>query len=347
MAALIIAVSCNSGTDKADVDVQKNEITFQKNLADKSVDVLVDGELFTTLRWPDNVTKPVLFPIFSSRGTAITRGFPLEPKSGERADHPHQIGNWLTYGNVNGSDFWGNGSQGLGTTNSNGGSIQQLTVENMTEGQDEGSLSTSASWQDSTGKEILKEKTTYHFISNDSVRIIDRIVTLTAGDINVSMPDTKEGMFGIRVARELELPAEGEVTLYNASGEPEKVKQMDNTAISGNYLSSTGDTGIGVWGTRARWMDLYGNINDEKISIVICDHPDNISYPTWWHARGYGLFSANPLGAKDFTEDAETVDFSIPAGESVTFRYRIVVSSGFHLSPEEINDYADRFAEKY
>ena len=38
-----------------------------------------------------------------------SRGFPLEPRPGERVDHPHpQRGSWLNYGSVNGVDFWNN-----------------------------------------------------------------------------------------------------------------------------------------------------------------------------------------------------------------------------------------------
>lgn len=75
---------------------------------------MIDGKLFTSYCWFDNVTKPVLYPVFTSAGTEITRGFPLKQRAGERNDHPHQIGMWLTYGNVDGNDFWGNGSQGIG-----------------------------------------------------------------------------------------------------------------------------------------------------------------------------------------------------------------------------------------
>ena len=154
-------------------------------------------------------------------------------------------------------------------------------------------------------------------------------------------------MFGIRVARQLELSSEDEITLYSADGQPTKVKEISNEDISGNYRSSEGGTGLDVWGTRAKWMDLYGNIGDEKISLVICDHPKNPSYPTYWHARGYGLFAANPFGWNDFTKGKEQLDFSIPAGQSVTFRYRVIISSGIHLNDIDINAFANDFALKY
>jgi hypothetical protein len=94
-------------------------------------------------------------------------------------------------------------------------------------------------------------------------------------------------------------------------------------------------------------MNLHGSFGDEIVSLVICDHPANQSYPTYWHARGYGLFSANPLGAADFTQGKEILNFNIPAGGSATFRYRVIINSGADLADTEINNYAGAFAAKY
>jgi hypothetical protein len=163
---------------------------------------------------------------------------------------------------------------------------------------------------------------------------------------DIKMPDTKEGMFAIRVARQLELPSNENVQLLDASGKPGNEKALENIGVTGNYRSSEGKTGEGVWGTRARWMDLYGVIGKEKISVVICDHPGNPSYPTYWHARGYGLFSANPLGAKDFTNGKEIVGFILPAGKSVTFKYRTIFAGGLNFSDQEIDRLADDFASR-
>ncbi len=348
---VLLAVICTVlyGTEPGK-QVRKNQgskIEFIKKPSENKIDVMIDGKLFTSYCWPDNVFKPILYPVFTSAGTEITRGFPIKPKTGERADHPNHTGMWLTYGNVNGYDFWNNGSKGLGKQNDNGGVIKHIKVDELSGGIGEGYIVTVESWTDKSGKELLAERTEYHFIAKGSTRIIDRVTTLTAGNKEISMPDTKEGMFGIRVARQLELPSKGEITLYSADGHPEKVKAMSNEGISGNYRSSEGVTGLGVWGTRAKWMDLYGEIGDEKISLVICDHPKNPCYPTYWHARGYGLFSANPFGWNDFTEGKEQLNYNIPSGQSVTFRYRVIISSGVHLNDTEINSYADDFARKY
>jgi hypothetical protein len=163
----------------------------------------------------------------------------------------------------------------------------------------------------------------------------------------VIFADTKEGMFGIRVARQMELPLNEDVVLLDAEGKPSSQKINAAIGAAGNYRSSKGATGESVWGTRAEWMDLYGIIGEEKISIVICDHPKNPGYPTYWHARGYGLFAANPLGWSDFTKGKEIFNFSLKPGESATFRYRVIISSGIHLSDSEINDLANDFSMKY
>lgn len=347
---VIFSVSCDTKSSEQVQEVQEEqgsgpEIEFVEQEADKSVDVMIDGKLFTSYRWPDNVYKPILYPVLTSAGTEITRGFPLNPREGERSDHMHQVGIWLNYGNVNGYDFWGNGSEG--ERNVNGGQIKHLSVEQLSGGAGEGSMVATASWVGPAGEELLAERTEYHFIAEGPTRIIDRLTTLTATGEAVSMKDTKEGMFGIRVARQLELPSEEDVTLTDAQGHPTTVKKMSNEGVTGNYRSSEGVTGEAVWGKRAKWMDLYGSIGDEKISLVIIGHPENLGYPTYWHARGYGLFAANPFGVKDFTEGKEELNYIIPAGESLTLRYRVIVDSGDHLTDAEINAYADGFAEKY
>lgn len=337
----LLSVSCSDRSVKNQV----SNISFITSEADRKIDVIIDGKLFTSFCWPGNVYKPILYPVYTSAGTEITRGFPLKPREGEQNDHIHQVGMWFTYGNVNGLDFWGNGYRGF--KEPAGGEIKHLTIEKLKSKAGEGMIVSAENWVDPSGKIILKEKTEYHFIAEGSIRIIDRITTLTAGDTMAIWKDTKEGMFGMRVARELELTSKQGVVLLDAMGNPSPVKDTLNKNVSGNYRSSEGITGDAVWGTRARWMDLYGTIRDEKISVVICDHPKNPGYPTYWHARGYGLFAANPFGLSDFTKGKEIYNFSIPAKKSAKFRYRTIISSGTHLTDSEINAFSDDFKKKY
>lgn len=342
--AVILFSSCGNNSSKKGSDGAELKATLIDKSSEKKIDVMIDGKLFTSFCWPDNVYKPVLYPVHTSEGTVITRGFPLEPREGESTDHAHHVGIWLNYGAVNGIDFWGNGS--TGSLSPGGGVIKHLNIEKISEGK-EAVIISNESWVDSTGKEVLSERTEYYFSGKGSARLIDRITKLTATGGDVKFSDTKEGMFGIRVARQLQLPTKEDITFHEKQGGTTTVKAQDANDITGNYRSSEGITGEAVWSTRAKWMDLYGRIGDEVISIAVCDHPKNQSYPTYWHARGYGLFSANPLGAKDFTQGKELVNFAIPAGQSATFRYRVVVNSGADLTDEQINAFADEFAGKY
>ena len=58
------------------------------------------------------------------------------------------------------------------------------------------------------------------------------------------------------------------------------------------------------------------------------DNPLNVGFPTYWHARGYGLFAVNPLGQGVFSNGKETLNFTIQPKQSATFRYRLVILEG-------------------
>src|SRR5690242_16743626 len=75
---------------------------------EQRVDVLFDDRPFTSYRWASELKKPLLYPLRTAEDAVVTRGWPLDPRPGEPTDHPHHIGFWLNYGDVNGVDFWGN-----------------------------------------------------------------------------------------------------------------------------------------------------------------------------------------------------------------------------------------------
>ncbi len=339
--AITLLVCINSNGQ----NIKPSGIDFSLKENERKIDVYAAGKLLTSYCWPENVYKPILYPVYTASGVEITRGFPLRPRKGERADHIHQVGMWLNYGKVNGYDFWGNGSRGF--KDPAGGEIKHTGIVKVQGGNDEGTLVVTESWLSPSGYELLSEKTEYHFFIQGPLRIIDRVTTLTANDSTVVFSDTKEGMFGIRVARQLELPLNEMITVIDASGKPSGNKIKASEGATGNYRSSRGIEGEKVWGTRAEWMHLYGIIGEEKVSVAVCDHPLNPGYPTYWHARGYGLFAANPLGWNDFTGGKEQFNFSLKPHQSVTFRYRVIIGSGNHLSDTEINLFARKFGEKY
>lgn len=322
----------------------KSEVKLNVNDADNKVDVMVDGKLFTSYIYPDNVKKPVLWPIMSQAGNMLTRSFPMIDKEGDRTDHPHHVGVWLNYGDVNGLDFWNNSEAISAEKRSGYGSIYHKTIEKAKSGKGKATLVTTSDWKSPDNIVMLEEKTSFNFISTDNARIIDRTTTLTAVIDEVKFTDNKEGMFAIRVARELELPTEKPAKLMDSHGAVTKVEKMDNTFVKGNYRSADGVEGKEVWATRSRWMKLASEINGEAVALVIIDHPANTGYPTYWHARDYGLFAANTLGQKVFSKGKNELNFSLKKGESVTFNYRLVVAAE-NLTDDQINKMADEYAK--
>ena len=310
------------------------------------VDVSIDGKPFTAYIWPANLAKPVLYPLRTAKGTLITRGYPLEPRPGERVDHPHHVGLWFNYGNVNGFDFWNN-SEAIKPENApKMGVIRHRSIVSAKSGADWGVLEVEADWVSGKQQTILKEHTRFVFRGGPNFRSVDRIATLHALGEKVVFPDDKEGMLGLRVTRALETPSDKPEVFTDSSGRATSVAKLDNTGVNGVYLSSEGKKGDAVWGTRGRWCALSGRVADEPVTIVIFDHPANPGFPAYWHARGYGLFAANPLGQKIFSDGKEELNFSLAANESVTFRYRILILSEI-ASPGSIEAAYQDFVTAY
>jgi hypothetical protein len=300
-------------------------IKLVKEENNNRINVLIGEKPFTSFIYPDSLEKPVLYPIYAANDELITRGFPIAPRPNEPVDHPHHIGLWLNYESVNGLDFWNNSSAIAAENKASYGWIKTTKILEIKSGV-KGSLKYSAGWQDIKKNILLEEITTYNFSSYNNLRIIDRITTLTAQQ-NVAMPDVKDGFLGLRVAHELELPSKEEREFTDNKGNITKVKSANDPSVSGNYITSEGFSGDDAWATRAKWCMLYGKKGNDTISIAIIDHPKNIGYPTYWHARGYGLFAANPLGQKIFSKGKEILNYSLKKGESVTFRYRVIINA--------------------
>jgi hypothetical protein len=302
----------------------------------------VDGQLFTSYRWPKTLKKPVLFPLVSDDGTTVTRGYPLEPRDGERVDHPHHAGLWFNYGNVNGFDFWNNSDAIAEAQQPKMGSVVPGRVITTKGGPGRGEIVATSQWVAGDGSKLLDENAKYIFWTAKGERGIDLVVTLKALE-DVTFNDDKEGLLGIRVARWLESPEEKGGMFTDASGRPTQVAAVDNSMATGVYLTSAGVEGPKVWGTRGRWCLLTGHTDGKTETIAIVDHPDNPGYPTYWHARGYGLFAANPLGASIFDPKQPAMKFSIAKGKTAVFRYRVVIYS-HAATAAEVNQEADQFA---
>jgi Methane oxygenase PmoA len=324
-------------------DGQHVKIVKSKS-ADK-IDVYVGNRFFTSFVYPDSLEKPVVFPVHAANGTIVTRGFPLNTRPGEPTDHPHHVGVWFTYENVNGLDFWNNSYAIPQDKKHLYGWIRTDKILE-TSGGLKGVITYHANWTNQQKKIILGETTRLEFSGTEHLRIIDRTTILTADTI-VNFSDAKDGLYGIRLARALQIPDNKDKSFKDNNGNITVVKAIPDSVSNGNYVTSEGRTGDSAWSTRGRWCKVFAKIGNDSISIAIIDHPQNPNYPTFWHARGYGLFAANPLGEKVFTNGKSSKNLHLENGQSVTFLYRIVIDSDNKtLSPEKLNNLADQFATK-
>src|SRR3954447_7966035 len=159
---------------------QANEpVKITKDPKENKYDIQIGGKPFTSFLYPANLEKPVLYPIHSSKGTEVTRGFPLRPKAGDPTDHPHHLGLWFNFENVNGLDFWNNSYAIPKEKKQLYGWIKTDKILQATSGQ-KGLLSYHANWTNQKNETLLEETTTYEFSGNASERIIDRTTVLKA-----------------------------------------------------------------------------------------------------------------------------------------------------------------------
>lgn len=302
------------------------KVQVKKDAVQQKVAITIGGQPFTEFIFTDTMEKPFLYPIIAPNGQTITRGFPWNPQPNDPTDHPHHIGLWFNYENVNGLDFWNNSYNIPAEKKKQYGWIRTDKIVETKSGAT-GKLVYTARWTNQEKNTLLTEKTTYTFSVVGINRVIDRKTELTAAQ-EVSFPDVKDGMLGLRVAHELELPVMETKEYKDDKGIITKVKATKDAGVTGNYITSEGKQGDAAWATRANWCMLYGKKGGDTISIAMIDHPENIGYPTYWHARNYGLFAANPLGQKVFSNGKQTLNFQLAKGQSTVFRYRIVIASG-------------------
>ncbi len=325
---------------------QTNEmVKVVKENNKNKIDIFIGTKPFTSFLYPDTLEKPVLYPVYSVEGTDVTRGFPLNPKPGDATDHPHHIGIWFNYENVNGLDFWNNSYAIPKEKKSQYGWIKTDKILDLKSGA-KGVLAYHANWVNQQNNVLLEETTRFEFSEVGHKRIIDRTTTLKA-KTEVSFNDAKDGLLGLRLAHELQMPTKEDQKFTDSKGIVTVVKGGTDQVANGNYITSEGKTGNDAWSTRGNWCKVYGKMGNDSVSIVMIDHPQNPNYPTFWHARGYGLFAANPLGEKVFTNGKSEKNLKLKNGESVTFRYRIVVDEGKNaISTDQIKKFAAEFAQK-
>jgi len=315
-----------------------NFVQLNFNDASKRLDITIDNKYFTSYLFQDSILrKPVLYPIYTSNEIRVTRGFPFSSNPGERIDHPHHYGIWFNHGIVNEVDYW-NSSVDPVKPHLRYGRIEHKAFLKIESGK-VGKLQVEKEWFNDEGKLVLNEVTTYTFSGDKNTRTITHETTLMAPNEDVFFKDSKEGMFGIRVRRELEVPSDEPAVFLDENLEPFSKKIINQEHVTGHYRNSENIEGYpDVWGKRAKWVQLSGQVDKENIAITIFDHPSNINHPPHWHARDYGLFSVNSLGSSAYTKGKEEMNFTLKKGASISFKHQVIIANSTEQSLNEIED---------
>ena len=272
------------------------------------LEVSVDGLRWCDYHYAGHPVRSYLHPVIGPYGIPMTRAWPVaEGVPDEEHDHVHHRSFWVAHGLVNGVDFWseepGHGYQVHGG------------FEAVQSGPVFGRIAQRVSWRRDApdGAPVLEERRTLTFWNTpDTARILDLTVALHAAHGAVTFGDTKEGgLCSLRV--------------------PEGIKGARGGVISNAYGALHEAEN---WGQRAPWVDYSGELTDpdgarRMVGVAIFDHPRNPHYPTHWHVRGYGLFSANPFGLAHYDSGyRQNGDWTLAAGEWATFRYRVLWHAG-------------------
>ncbi|MEZ4828850.1 MAG: PmoA family protein [Bacteroidia bacterium] len=314
--------------------------------SDTAVEIRVGEQMVTRLHFTKDLPKPVLYPVTSTEGTEITRGFPLNPREGDRIDHPHHIGIWFNHGDVNGLDFWNNSDAIAEEKRDKYGAIVPVKILTTRSDAHGAIIETLSEWQNHEGRPLLKEKTSYLFSVDGNAWILDRKTRLSALGDPVTFSDSKEGMYGIRLRQELELPTAKPARRIDATGKVSATPITEHLLTSGSYLTSEGLTDDDAWGKTARWIRLSGNVEGKTISIIFMDHPGNQNFPAYWHARDYGLFAVNNLGRQSYNKKEDQVKFTLTKKQSTTFFHRMIVVEGAPPDAAKIENWYKEFVQK-
>lgn len=272
-------------------------LSAQVRFSRDSIDITIDGKPFTSFHYGAENGKPYLSPLRSASGKIVSRLYPMEQVPGESRDHLHHTGLWFSYDDVNGTKLWENDPS---YTKPHIGRIVVRSAEWKGD-----ALIAVMEWRDPGGKVLLVENRKMTFPLVPKLRIVDFQIGLTAANEDVTLGDTKEGAFAIRLA------------------EPFTERR------GGKMVDADGRVGMSqVWGKRSNWVDYTAEVEGERLGVAMFDHPSNPRHPTYWHARDYGLFALDPFGRNAFDPDQPESHWKIAKGQTITFAWRVVIHPG-------------------
>ena len=285
---------------EAEKEIEASQVTVEE-AEEGCLGIEIGGEFFTGYHYGAEVCRPYFHPVIGPYGQSVTRGFPMvEGIEGESTDHHHHRAIYVAHGDVNGVDDW--------SESPNCGRIVHRDFDTVSSGPVYGHIVDQLEWVSNAGEPVLQEVRDMKIYNVSPSKLVDMQLTLTApADNDVVFGDTKEGgLLSLRVAGTMKATSGG---------------KMENAIGSINEQE--------MWGKRAQWADYSGPVEGKWVGVALFDHPKNLRHPTYWHARNYGLMTANPFGIATFEGDpSRDGSYTLPAGETVIFRYRIYIHKG-------------------
>ena len=264
----------------------------------------------------DQANKPYLAPVYGPTGKQMTRNYTMTTVDGEQHDHPHHRGIFFGHEDLGGTDFWaekktyeeantkkpGSGDAHMAKL----GSTKHREYREVKVSGDSAVIFDVIDWLDGTGKKLLEEERRMTFSSAGNTRIIDMDQELIASEGAVKIEDRKDAGLSIRLPTSMAV----------------------DSKLGGQIITSEGKTDAEAWSTHAKWCDYHGPVEGEMLGVAILNHPSSFGFPTGWHVRTYGLFTANAFASKGFAKTAPDIAFELKAGEHLKLRHRLVFHSG-------------------
>jgi len=291
-----------------------DETGFSIKQNENTVTVLVKGKPFAEYVLDDPATnKSYLWPVYGPTGDAMTRAFPMKEIDGEVKDHYHHRGLWFGHEDIGGYDSWAENAsfdKGEKTSDANKTRIAKLgkqvhrKFKDVSATADKATLVSELDYLAADGKKSVSEIQTLIFHVHDGLRLIDFNQDFIASEGDVTFGDKKDAGLCIRVPTTMAVDS----------------KQ------GGRILNSEGKTDADAWGQRAKWCDYSGPVANKTLGVAILNHPTSFRYPTSWHVRTYGLFTANPFGTLD--PKSPNGPYTLRAGETLKLRHRFVFHKG-------------------
>lgn len=291
---------------------------FSVEKIDAGVTVKLGGELFTNYVIGE-ANKPYLWPVIGPSGKAMTRAYPMENIEAERQDHPHHRSIWFGHQETGDFDTWHERLTIDERAKKKPDQLQEmLAVLGATVHREFVEVSADAKqavivskndYVAHDGKTVLmsdQRRMVFHLGEDGESRIIDFDITLHGGENSTLLGDVKDAGFSVRVP-----------TSMDVDSEP-----------GGSILNSEGDTDKDAWGKRAKWCAYFGPVDGEPMGVTILNHPQSFRFPTPWHVRTYGLFTANPFGTQSLDKEAENGALTLKKGDTLSLRHRVILHRG-------------------